>query len=86
MKIELENLMRGFSFFCRLPDIKVAWTNPHGYVSLKPVQIQYLHLQILYRFQPNLSKKLSHAALNFFHSVFYMFKVNTKTSKQHSAA
>ena len=50
MKIELENLIRGFSFFCRLPDIKVAWTSPHGYVSLKPVQIQYLHLQILYRF------------------------------------
>ena len=26
-------------FFLRLPDIKTAWINPCGYVSLKPAQI-----------------------------------------------
>ena len=28
-KIEFQNSIRRLSFLCRLPDIKIAWVNPH---------------------------------------------------------
>ena len=28
----------GVSFFCRLPNIKIAWVNRCGYISFKSVQ------------------------------------------------
>ena len=48
MKNEIENSIRGFSFLCRLTDIKNAWINPWKYNGA--FLLQYNTSQLLYRF------------------------------------